>query len=194
MLALPGSAYLFQGEELGLPQVEVPVDRILDPLWERSGHTERGRDGARVPLPWTGEHAPYGFSTVAPDHTWLPQPDDWSHLTVAAQQQDPDSTLALYRAALRIRRTRPAPDPTAPPTWLSAPDAPYLAFRRGALVCLVNLGAEPLRLPPLGLPGRPALGSGPFDGDTLPPDTALWLLDPTTPAHLAESDTDDTRD
>ncbi|MET7662459.1 glycoside hydrolase family 13 protein [Streptomyces sp. NPDC005463] len=194
MLALPGSAYLFQGEELGLPQVEVPIDRILDPLWERSGRTERGRDGARVPLPWTGEHAPYGFSTVAPGHTWLPQPDDWSGLAVAAQQRDPDSTLALYRAALRIRHSHPAPDPTAPPTWLSAPDAPYLAFRRGALVCVVNLGAEPLRLASLGVPGRPALGSGPLDGDTLPPDTALWLLDPTAPAPLAESDTDDTRD
>ncbi|MFJ8826038.1 glycoside hydrolase family 13 protein [Streptomyces sp. NPDC102467] len=176
MLALPGSAYLYQGEELGLPQAEIPDDRILDPLWERSGRTERGRDGARVPLPWSGEHAPYGFSTAAPGGTWLPQPDGWAALTVAAQQRDPASTLALYRKALRLRRAHPAPDPTAPPAWLSAPDDPVLAFRRGELVCVVNLGAESV---PLGLPGRPALASGPLDGDRLPPDTALWLIDPS---------------
>ncbi|MYW69688.1 DUF3459 domain-containing protein [Streptomyces sp. SID8379] len=185
MLALPGSAYLFQGEELGLPQAHIPDDRILDPLWERSGRTERGRDGARVPLPWSGERAPYGFTTAPPDATWLPQPADWAGHTVAAQRQDPASTLALYREALRLRRAHPAPDPAAPPTWLSTPGDDVLAFRRGALVCVVNLGAEPA---PLSMPGRPVLVSeGTLDLDMLPPDTALWLIDTS----CTEGHTDD---
>ncbi|MFD5222709.1 glycoside hydrolase family 13 protein [Streptomyces tendae] len=190
MLALPGSAYLYQGEELGLPQATVPDDRIRDPLWERSGHTDRGRDGARVPLPWSGDRAPYGFTTAAPGDTWLPQPDDWARHTVAAQDRDPDSTLALYREALRLRRAHPAPDPTAPPHWYSAPDDSHLAFRRGALACVVNLGTEPLRPAALGVPGRPVLASGPTDGHDLPPDTALWLLDTPAPQQH-ERDTHD---
>ncbi|NEC63076.1 glycoside hydrolase family 13 protein [Streptomyces sp. SID9727] len=188
MLALPGSAYLYQGEELGLPQAEVPVDRILDPLWERSGRTERGRDGARVPLPWSGARAPYGFTTADAGATWLPQPADWAGLTVAGQETDPGSTLALYRAALRLRRAHPAPDPAAPPVWLSEPGAPVLAFRRGELTCAVNLGDAPVRTP-----GRPLLSSGPLDGDALPPDTAAWFLAPpsTRTARSAQGDTDD---
>ncbi|MFJ9128010.1 glycoside hydrolase family 13 protein [Streptomyces sp. NPDC102340] len=178
MLALPGSAYLYQGEELGLPQAFVPDGRILDPLWERSGHTERGRDGARVPLPWYGTAAPYGFSSAAPEATWLPQPDDWGPLTVAAQQADPGSTLALYRRALRLRRTHPAPDPAAPPQWLSAPGASHLAFRRGNLVCVVNLAEQPLPLAALGLTGAPLLTSGPLTAGALPKDTAAWLVSP----------------
>ncbi len=74
MLALPGAAYVYQGEELGLPQVELADDRLRDPLWERSGHQERGRDGCRVPLPWEGDAAPYGFSTAAPEHAGSPSP------------------------------------------------------------------------------------------------------------------------
>ncbi|MFE9250124.1 glycoside hydrolase family 13 protein [Streptomyces sp. NPDC007088] len=181
MLALPGSAYLYQGEELGLPQAHVPDDRVRDPLWERSGHTDRGRDGSRVPLPWSGDRAPYGFTTAAPERTWLPQPEGWGPYTASAQAQDPDSTLSLYREALRLRRAHPAPDPTAAPHWYSAPGDPHLAFRRGALTCVVNLGDRPLRWAGLGVPGRPVLAGGPLDGDALPPDTALWLLDTPDP-------------
>ncbi|MGP3769553.1 glycoside hydrolase family 13 protein [Streptomyces sp. SDT5-1] len=180
-LALPGSAYLYQGEELGLPQAHVPDDRILDPLWERSGRTERGRDGARVPLPWFGKQAPYGFTTAEADATWLPQPDDWAPLTVAAQERDPGSTLSLYRAALRLRRGHPAPDAAAPPEWLSAPGDAVLAFRRGRLVCVVNLGDGAVPLDSFALPGCSVLASDPLDGDALPPDTALWLLDSSSP-------------
>jgi alpha-glucosidase len=100
---------------------------------------------------------------------------------VAAQEADPDSTLDLYRSALRLRRTHPAPDPAAPPHWYSAPGDPYLAFRRGALTCVVNLGSRPLPWASLGLPGRPVLASGPLDGQALPADTALWLSDLPVP-------------
>jgi alpha-glucosidase len=159
MLALPGAAYLYQGEELGLPQAWIPDDRIRDPLWPRSGHRDRGRDGARVPLPWSGAVAPYGFTTASPQECWLPQPDDWGPLTAAAQDGQPGSTLELYRDALRLRRALPASADGAL-RWHSPPDAPYLAFARGGLGCVVNLGARPLPLVETRLRGRPVLTSG----------------------------------
>ncbi|WP_329459813.1 glycoside hydrolase family 13 protein [Streptomyces sp. NBC_01497] len=182
MLALPGAAYLYQGEELGLPQARIPDDRIRDPLWPRSGHRDRGRDGARVPLPWSGSRPPYGFSTAAPEDTWLPQPGDWTGLSAEAQEDDPGSTLALYRAALQLRRARPAPAHGSL-RWHSPADAPYLAFERDGLACVVNLGARALPLAETGLRGRPILTSALADGGPVPsadgvlaPDTALWLF------------------
>ncbi|HEX2074334.1 MAG TPA: glycoside hydrolase family 13 protein [Geodermatophilus sp.] len=169
-LALPGGAYLYQGEELGLPEVEdLPEEVLQDPTWERSGHTARGRDGCRVPLPWSGDRPPYGFTgdDVRP---WLPQPPDWARLTVAAQQADPGSTLSLYRDALRLRRRLPGMQQEAL-TWHEAGDD-VLAFDRGtSLRCLVNFSDRPV---PLGGHGRLLLASGPCT-DHLPTDTAAWL-------------------
>jgi alpha-glucosidase len=169
-LALPGGAYLYQGEELGLPEVEdLPDEALQDPTWERSGRTARGRDGCRVPLPWSGERPPFGFSAdgVA---TWLPQPAEWSALTVEAQQGDPGSMLSLYREALRIRRELPARHETAL-TWCDVGEE-VLAFDRGpALRCMVNFSAA--EVPLAGL-GTVLLASGPCPG-ALPPDTAVWL-------------------
>ena len=103
-LALPGGAYIYQGDELGLPEVEDLPDEVLDdPTWERSGHTVRGRDGCRVPIPWSGSEPPYGFNS-GDSQPWLPQPADWAPLTAEAQATEPKSHLALYKAALRIRR------------------------------------------------------------------------------------------
>jgi alpha-glucosidase len=170
-LALPGSAYLYQGEELGLPEVEdLPEEALQDPTWERSGHTDRGRDGCRVPLPWSGDRPPFGFTAdgVAP---WLPQPPGWSALTVAAQRADPGSTLSLYRDALHLRRSLAALR-SAPLSWLPSP-VDVLAFARGpAFRCVVNLSADPVRLD-----GPVLLASGPCPGG-LPPDTAAWLSGP----------------
>lgn len=112
MLALPGTVFIYNGEELGLPDVlDLPEEVLQDPTWERSGHTERGRDKCRVPLPWSGEAPPFGFSS-SPD-TWLPIPADWASLTVEKQEADPDSTLAFFprgaqiaQGARRIRRRR----------------------------------------------------------------------------------------
>ena len=101
MLALPGSAYLYQGEELGLEEVDVPPESRQDPVWFRTGNA--GRDGARVPIPWRGTRPPYGFGPAG-TQTWLPMPDDWAPLTVAAQRKDPASTWSFYRDALRARR------------------------------------------------------------------------------------------
>ncbi|WP_245817697.1 glycoside hydrolase family 13 protein [Geodermatophilus saharensis] len=167
-LALPGGAYLYQGEELGLPEVEdLPEEALQDPTWERSGHTARGRDGCRVPLPWSGDRPPFGF---APDGVspWLPQPASWRSLTAQAQRDDPSSTLSLYRDALRLRRQLLGEEPL---TWLDLGED-VLAFDRGsALRCVVNLSARPVPLTGL---GTVLLTSGGAAAD-LPPDTAAWL-------------------
>src|SRR5436305_739415 len=127
MLALPGGAYIYQGEELGLPEVEdLPDDLLEDPTWERSDHTQRGRDGARVPIPWSGDQPPFGFSpNGASAPPWLPQPASWRANTVAALESNPDSILELYRDALRIRHEHPAlGDGTL--RWLDAPEGVLL--------------------------------------------------------------------
>jgi alpha-glucosidase len=177
MLALPGSAYLYQGEELGLWEVEdLPKDLLQDPAWERSGHRERGRDGSRVPLPWSGDAPPFGFSpedaTASP---WLPQPEAWKRFTAAAQRRDPESILELYRAALRIRRRHPAlGDGTL--RWLDAPPDVLAFARHPGFLCLVNLSAQPSPLPG---GGRVLLASSPMAAGALPADTAAWLAWPT---------------
>ncbi|MEU6155140.1 DUF3459 domain-containing protein [Actinosynnema sp. NPDC047251] len=176
MLALPGSAYVYQGEELGLPEVlDLPEDVLQDPVWERSGHTDRGRDGCRVPIPWTVDGPSFGFGDAAP---WLPQPSDWGARSVQAQQGDPDSVLELYRAALRIRREHPDLGAGTRVDWLDAPEN-VLRFRRGTFTCTVNLSAEPVTLP---TDGDLLLTSGTCTtaGPTIkvPADTAVWSHQP----------------
>ncbi|MFF1963691.1 glycoside hydrolase family 13 protein [Streptomyces sp. NPDC058232] len=174
-LALPGAAYLYQGEELGLPEAEIPRGRIQDPMHFRSGGTDPGRDGCRVPLPWSAQ-APYaGFgSAVEP---WLPQPADWPTYAADLQRADPDSMLSLYRAALRLRRTAPGFGSSETPeeqlVWL--PTEPgVLAFTRGErLICIVNLTEEPVELP--GHTEVLLISGPPADGGRLPQDTAAWL-------------------
>ncbi|WP_328880054.1 glycoside hydrolase family 13 protein [Streptomyces sp. NBC_00299] len=173
MLSLPGGAYVYQGEELGLPEVEdLPEAVLQDPVWERSGHTDRGRDGCRVPIPWSGRGAPYGFSPDgATGEPWLPQPVDWAPHTVAAQSGDPDSMLELYRTALRLRREHPAlGDGTM--TWLETSEGVLAFSREPGFVCVVNLSAEPCPLP---VHTSVLLSSGPLEGAVLAPDQAAWL-------------------
>ncbi len=172
-LALPGSVYLYQGEELGLPEVtDLPDAALRDPTWERSGRTDRGRDGCRVPLPWSGDAPPFGFGPPGTE-PWLPQPAGWAALTAGAQRADPGSTWALHRAALHLRRSLPAlhgPDLT----WSEAPDG-VLAFDRGpGFRCVVNLSEVPIPVI-----GTTLLTSSPLDGGRLTPDSAVWLS-PTT--------------
>ncbi|MER7006971.1 glycoside hydrolase family 13 protein [Dactylosporangium sp. NPDC000555] len=167
MLALPGSAYLYQGDELGLPEVlDLPADARQDPVWFRSGGTDPGRDGCRVPLPWNAAAPAHGFSATG--RSWLPQPD-WSALAADAQAGDPSSTLELYRAALALRR-----EVTGPLRWHESPPG-VLDFSRGDLRCVVNLSDGPVALPdPPG--SHVALASGTVAGGTLPEDTAVWIF------------------
>jgi alpha-glucosidase len=172
-LALPGSVYIYQGEELGLWEVQdIPDERRQDPIWRRTGGADPGRDGSRVPLPWAGDEPPFGFSPAGSvAEPWLPQPKEWRDLTVAAEAGNGASMLELYRAALAIRRSEPALG-DGPITLLPSAGG-VLAFRRGASVCcVVNLSAGPVPLPDhSGL----LLASGVLDGQLLPPDCAVWL-------------------
>jgi alpha-glucosidase len=174
MLALPGGAYVYQGEELGLPEVEdLPDDALADPTWARSGHTQRGRDGCRVPIPWEGDEAPFGFSPAAASAgPWLPQPSTWGNHTVAALSRDSDSILELYRRALRLRRDHPAlGDGTL--RWLEAPEGAIVFAREPGFICAVNISGRPLPLPDR---TELLLASGPLTADReIPPDTAVWL-------------------
>ena len=169
-LALPGVVYLYNGEELGLPNVELPEWALQDPQWERSGHTQPARDRGRVPMPWEGTEPPFGFSPGG--RSWLPMPYEWAALTVEAQLEDPDSVLCLYRQAVELRKTHRAffGDSLE---WYGAP-AGCFAFRRkgGGLICALNSTSGPVPLPP----GTVLLTSGELDGHTLPPDTAAWLV------------------
>ena len=171
-MALPGSMYVYQGEELGLPEVEdIPAERRHDPMWHRSGGLDPGRDGCRIPLPWLGEQPPYGFSGEGADRPWLDQPDDWGRLTVAAQSEDATSMLALYRAGLRLRRTTPGLG-DGDLGWLPSSDS-VLAFTRGEhFVCLVNFGPDPVDLP---AGARVLLASSELEGGALQHDGTVWL-------------------
>ena len=167
MLALPGAVFLYNGEELGLPNVDLPDDVLQDPVWERSGHTERGRDGCRVPMPWSGSAPPFGFS-ANPD-TWLPMPTDWTPLTVAAQIEDPTSTLSFFRAALKLRRsTFRFTDRDV--QWLPSDDD-VLVFLSGGVLCVLNAGPDAIPLPR----HEVLAGSSPLVDGELPPDAAVWL-------------------
>ncbi|MFF8590246.1 glycoside hydrolase family 13 protein [Streptomyces sp. NPDC015220] len=179
MLALPGSAYLYQGEELGLPEVvDLPDEVRQDPAFFRSSGQDGTRDGCRVPLPWSGQAAPFGFGPVEGGPSWLPQPADWKHLTVEAQEGDPTSTLEFYRSALAVRREHPALGAGRQISWLDAPEG-VLVFRRdtdeGSFVCTVNLTGTAVTL---ATPGTVLLSSADFEAGAetteLPGDTAVW--------------------
>jgi alpha-glucosidase len=172
-MALPGSVYVYQGEELGLWEVQdIPDEARQDPIWGRTHGADPGRDGSRVPLPWSGMEPPFGFSPPdAASDPWLPQPKEWRELTVAAESGRPDSMLELYQHALHIRRSEPALG-DGPMTWLPS-DAGVLAFDRGTgMRCVSNLSAAPVRLP--GHRGV-ILASDPLDDGLLPPDATVWL-------------------
>ncbi|MBF6427248.1 glycoside hydrolase family 13 protein [Nocardia cyriacigeorgica] len=169
-LALPGAVFIYNGAELGLPNVDDLPDEVLqDPVWERTGHTERGRDGCRVPIPWEGTAPPFGFTTAA--GSWLPIPAAWAELTVAAQLDRSGSTVELYRDAIELRHKRPEFD-GAGLEWLPAP-AGVLMFRRpGGLICVLNSSAAAIELPA----GEAILVSAPLADGMLPPDSAAWLV------------------
>ncbi len=176
MLALPGSAYLYQGEELGLPDHTTLEDDLRqDPTWHRSMHTEAGRDGCRIPLPWTSDAPGLGFGPSG--KTWLPQPDSYTELARDRQALDDNSTLSMYQSALALRRAFrlgagslewTGLDETGPSTT-----GDVLTYRNGEVTVVTNLGAGPAPLP-----GNEVLMSSvalPGDG-TLPADTTVWLV------------------
>jgi alpha-glucosidase len=176
MLALPGSAYVYQGEELGLPEhTTMPDDVRQDPTYFRSGASELGRDGARVPMPWSGDGASMGFGPT--EQTWLPQPESYRGVAADRQEGVPGSTLELYRQALRLRRELGLGAGSV--EWQQAPGSDLLVFRNGAVEVVSNVGGEPVTLPG---GAEVLLVSGDLDsaGDrrVLPTDTTVWLRRP----------------
>jgi len=169
-LALPGGVYLYQGEELGLEEVEdLPDELLQDPTWRRSGHLERGRDGCRVPLPWAPDGPSLGFG-AGPG--WLPQPAGWAALSVQSQERDPTSMLSFYRRALRLRRALPdLATGTAALGWLELGDH-VVAFTRGCdFACITNIGDGGLQLPSSDV----LLSSAPLMDRSLPGDATAWV-------------------
>ena len=152
MLGLPGSAYVYQGEELGLPEVfDLPDDARQDPLWFRSNGEDVGRDGCRVPIPWTATGPSYGFGPSA--QSWLPQPTSWPSFAVDSQQAETGSTLKMYRRALHQRRAEPALG-DGPMQWLPSPEPDVLALRRfteeqgqPSVVVVMNMSDTAIHLP-----------------------------------------------
>ncbi len=178
--ALPGGVYVFAGEELGLPDAPIPDDRRQDPIWLRSQGADPGRDGARAPIPWSGQEPPYGFTTAA--DSWLPAPPGWAHLTVAAQNLEEDSTLAQYRRMIDLRHSHPAfvdPDASVEVTGF---DQVVVLRRKGPrdLWCVLNASAEPvavtLQAGDAEILAASELGASLADGTLhLPLETAVWL-------------------
>jgi alpha-glucosidase len=164
--------------------LDLPDDVRQDPTFHRTGGRDRGRDGCRVPIPWSGRSPSFGFGPGPA--SWLPQPAEWARLTMDRQAHDPGSMLTLYRQALRLRRTTSAlGDGTL--TWLPSADA-VLAFRREpGFVCVLNLGDEPAAVPDAAKGARLLLASGDIgsgdisggdisggDDATLPGATTAW--------------------
>jgi alpha-glucosidase len=168
MLALPGSAYLYQGEELGLHEVaDLPCDVRQDPTFRRTGGREPGRDGCRVPLPWTVDGASFGFGA---DGAHLPQPPWFGSHSVQAQANDPGSTLAFYRDALRVRAQLHAVERL---DWVETRNPEVLQFiRPGSWLSITNFGRAPIPL----TAGEVAIVSAPLIGDQLPQDTTAWIV------------------
>ncbi len=170
LLALPGSTYLYQGEELGLHQVtDIPDDQRQDPTFFRNPGVDVGRDGCRVPLPWQAEGPSYGFG-AGPAH--LPQPEWFAESSVAAESGDPASTLNLYRAALAARRVLQTEEAL---TWIEVDDPDVVAFRRpNGWTSVTNFGSDPAEVPA----GEVLLSSIPLVEGKLPGESTLWLVQP----------------
>lgn len=177
MLALPGAVYLYQGEELGLPEVrDIPTDRLQDPIWRMSGHIDRGRDGCRVPLPWeVSPDGAFGFSKNAlltPNQSWLPQPPEWGSFSAALQSGSEASTLHLYRTALHLRKINPALSGTFF-RWVESDDQHFMFARADdeSFLCLVTFDSSRLVPPDCEV----ILGSQEIRSGYIPSDTAVWL-------------------
>ncbi|WP_271986416.1 glycoside hydrolase family 13 protein [Pseudoclavibacter terrae] len=174
MLGLPGSSYLYQGEELGLPDViDLADDARQDPIFIRSEGELYGRDGCRVPIPWEAEGDSYGFSPTG--ESWLPQPELWAKLARSEQVHDPASTLNLYRSLLALRREHDLGLGDARFEWVDGFGDEVLAYRNGDVTVITNFGVEPVALPE----GRRVLARSEVAhvdaAGELATDTTVWL-------------------
>jgi alpha-glucosidase len=169
LLSLPGVVYVYQGEELGLNEVlDLPAEVREDPTFFRTNGEQIGRDGCRVPLPWTREGDSLGFGAGG---SWLPQPADWAERSVEAEDGAEGSTLEFYRAAINLRKGLRGQ--VTGLTWLGDPGDDAFAFDNGALVCVVNFSDEPV--PVAGYGTEVLLASTPLENGTLPAGSTVWV-------------------
>ena len=175
MLALPGGAYLYQGEELGLPEViHLPDDARQDPTWFRTNRERYGRDGCRVPIPWEAGAPAYGFNATGA--AWLPQPDDWDGYARDSQVGVEGSTLELYREALRLRRAHELGLGTL--TWHDGFAEQVVAFSNGPITVIANTGRTIAAIPEAFASSEVLLASGAVDGTTIGADSTIWVRTP----------------
>ncbi len=166
MLALPGAAYIYQGEELGLQEVgRIPGGARQDPIFHRNGASEVGRDGCRVPIPWTPDGTSFGFGS---NGSHLPQPAWFADVAVSVEDADPDSTLSFYRRALALRRHLQDAETL---TWHESGDEVLHFERPNGWDVVANFGTTPVPLPP----GEVLIASSPLSEGVLPGETSVWL-------------------
>jgi alpha-glucosidase len=171
LFALPGSCYVYNGQELGLPDAELADSDRQDPSFLRTKGETKGRDGARVPMPWSGTQSPFGFSSGKP---WLPLPATWNNLTVESQINDQESSLSLYKSALSERAKLLG---TNELTWDSSRiEQGVLGFTRGGIQVYLNTGNKPVRIKAseliLASSGEPTCENGELE---LKSGRAVWL-------------------
>lgn len=174
MLGLPGSAYLYQGEELGLPEaIDIPDDDRQDYIWVTTGGAVRGRDGCRVPLPWTATGPAFGFNSTGA--SWLTQPAEYSQFAVQSEATNPSSTLALYRSALQTRRDRRLGDGAV--QWIDGLPPGVLGYANAGVAVVANTTDVALFV---SVSNKVLLASAPVDAVApgamlrLPPNTTVW--------------------
>lgn len=176
LLALPGSPYLYQGEELGLDETQVPPALRQDPIARHTGGATPGRDGCRTPIPWEADARGFGFTTGEP---WLPFGADSAALAADVQRQDPASVLSTYRRLLATRRAVLQEEPGDDVVFLDlAPD--LLGVRRGWLVAVLNSAGEAVQVQLAGeLLAASAPGAAAAGGVvTVPAASTIWLRAP----------------
>jgi alpha-glucosidase len=178
VFALPGSTYVYAGQELGLPDGVMPDESRQDPIYFRTQGKQKGRDGARVPLPWNGESAPFGFTSGTP---WLPMHNSWKDLTIEKQGAESKSSLNLYRNALSLRAEFLVNN--GPIEWIETPDhgvksSSLLAFRRGNVSVYLNLADSPIEIEITGkvLIVSAGIPDGRDGKITIPPVSTMWVL------------------
>lgn len=181
MLGLPGTAFIYQGEELGLPEdFDLKPEELQDPFWERKNHTFKGRDGCRVPLPWNEAHPGFGFNMTG--KSWLPQPDWYKRYAASLQDVKSDSSLNLYRKAIELRTQMVSNNGDVSLEWLdesiTGPDGFGWRLPSGMTV-LTNFSAkESLELPE----GAEVLLDSNMSCETgramsyVPPETTVWYV------------------
>jgi len=162
VLGLPGSTYIYNGQELGLPTGEMSDSVRQDPIYFRTNGTQKGRDGARVPLPWSGDKPPFGFTSGKP---WLPLQEQWSKYTVEAESKDPESSLNLYKKALQLRKKIFVDSGEV--SWKEKGEV--LSYKRGGTEVILNTSNfdYPIK-------GEVILASQKING-VLPPKSAAWI-------------------